>query len=802
MPLRGLAADLPRPFGPYTLLRRLAVGGMAEVYVAKAKGIGGFEKLVAIKVIHPRYSEDDHFVQMLVEEAKLSVLLNHVNIAQTFDLGVVETPNAPNTYFIVMEFIEGADAYRLLKKAAPKRAKIPIDLCAYVVSEVCHGLDYAHRKRDMTGSPLNIVHRDISPQNVLISFSGEVKIVDFGIAKAAMRSGEATEVGVIKGKYYYMSPEQAWGDPVDSRSDIFSTGIVLYELLTGEMLYQQDSLPKLLDAVRKADVEPPSRKRPDIPPELDEIVMRALSKHSNDRYRSAHDFGQALTSFLYKRMPSFTAARMATLMAQLFPKELEQATGSLRVSSDQHVIPLSDSGQKIVTDTGTGSLEVMKPDEFRPDILARKSKIYDLKDGFEGEETREAGGRRKPPSQSKPQSPPKREPPRIQADDSTEEDVTLVESDVRPAADDWDDPTTSMQPTPLMSFGDEDSWGDRTMVDDKGEILQRMKHALEREVAQRNKQKKRAPRPAPPAPAPVPRSAPPRSAPRSAPPPPPPKPSAPPPVASAALRIPREIPTEPPTPVIAFDASDESFESAITTPEQEEPWSPVVSSGGLPDLSGKWEDDSATPNPHSVLPSVSRDQMKAAAQLETLEMDKLEVSTESGETVLGKRLIVGLVLVALVLGGVLVARALTGADAMLNVTSNPPGAEVFLDGDTLGQQTPLVGHGPLEDGHEYDLEVVLVGYEPYIERFTATEGLTTRAVELTPMRRNVTIDPGATSAQVFVDGVLHGRSSTTLEALEFGRELEIRVVYSRSRTVTQTVVVSDDLPDPVTIRAR
>ena len=270
--------DLPRPFGPYTLQRRLAVGGMAEVYVAKAKGIGGFEKLVAIKVIHPRYSEDDHFVQMLVEEAKLSVLLTHVNVAQTFDLGCID-----DTYFIVMELVEGADAYKLLKRAAERPAQVPLDLCAYIASEMCQGLDYAHRKRDMTGAPLRIVHRDISPQNVLVSFAGEVKIVDFGIAKAALRSAN-TEVGVIKGKYYYMSPEQAWADPVDHRSDIFSTGIVLHELLTGRMVYEEDNLPKLLDRVRKAEIPRPSKLRPEVPPELDEILTLAGCKRNDTKW--------------------------------------------------------------------------------------------------------------------------------------------------------------------------------------------------------------------------------------------------------------------------------------------------------------------------------------------------------------------------------------------------------------------------------------------------------------------------------------------------------------------------------------
>jgi len=312
------ALELPRPFGPYLLLRRLAVGGMAEVYVARARGISGFEKLVAIKVIHPRYSEDQHFTDLLVEEAKISVLLTHVNIGQIFDLGVVD-----GTYYIALEYIEGVDAFRLLRKSGEAGVTLPLDVCTFIAAEVCHGLDYAHRKRDAEGRPLGIVHRDISPQNVLVSFHGEVKIVDFGIAKAALRTGQ-TEAGVIKGKYYYMSPEQAWGDPMDHRSDIFSAGIVLYELLIGQMLYREDSIPALLDRVRKADIAPPERRRPDVPPALSAIVMRALAREPERRFQSAHEMAQALVQLLYATTPSFTASRVADVMQQLFPEELER----------------------------------------------------------------------------------------------------------------------------------------------------------------------------------------------------------------------------------------------------------------------------------------------------------------------------------------------------------------------------------------------------------------------------------------------------------------------------------------------
>ncbi len=354
------AIDLPRPFGPYTLTRRLAVGGMAEVYVAKTQGIGGFEKLLAIKVIHPTYSEDEQFITMLVEEAKLSVLLNHNNVVQTFDLGCTE-----DTYFIAMELVEGADCYRMLKALRQRKALLPLDICAYIVSAVCSALDYAHRKRDSGGNPLRIVHRDVSPQNVLVSFSGDVKLADFGIAKAALRTQD-TQVGIIKGKYYYMSPEQAWGDPMDHRSDIFSAGVVLHELLTGEMLYQADNLPELLDRVRKAELRPPSAFRRDVPAELDAITMKALARRPEDRYESAHDLGQALTQFLYQHQPSFTTARVARLMSQLFADEYAAATGA----------PPPSQEKLLATDRRDSVTAKMTVGEYEPDP---KSVIFDLR---------------------------------------------------------------------------------------------------------------------------------------------------------------------------------------------------------------------------------------------------------------------------------------------------------------------------------------------------------------------------------------------------------------------------------------
>ncbi|MEM9070623.1 MAG: serine/threonine-protein kinase [Myxococcota bacterium] len=630
MPLAG-RANLPRSLGPYTLLRRIAVGGMAEVYVAKARGVGGFEKLVAIKLIHPQFSEDDHFVQMLVDEAKLSVLLNHANIGQTFDLG--HLPNT-GTYFIVMEYIDGADGYKLLKRAAAKRATIPIDVCVYLMSEVCKGLDYAHRKRDVAGAPLNIVHRDISPQNVLISLAGEVKIVDFGIAKAAMRSGQ-TEVGVIKGKYYYMSPEQAWADPVDNRSDIFSTGIVLYEFLTGKMLYEEENLPRLLDAVRKANITPPSRLRPDIPPELDEIIMRSLAKHPAARYPSAHEFGEALTRFLYKRQPNFTSARLADLMASLFPKE----------HPPSKAVPIS-----------TESLEAMKLSEFRPDV--RKSVIFDL-DDYEDQTRTEA-----PLPKFRPIS------------EETEDDMTFVQP-----RQDWDeDETTARFGIRKAAVVEEDAWSDATSVDDQGEILQRMREALERQVAEKNRTKT-TPKPPPPA-APVP--------------------------------LPQLRPAK------VSGLADEAFEDATTSPDVA---AKPIFSGGIPDLSrGAWDDASDGGARRDVF----------APPSETLDLSPPPKRRWIAPAIVAVVVLVAMVAVAVVWGGS------EPAVPRLDVVSRPSGAQVLLDGEAIGQ-TPLTGHGPLILEQNYRLEVRAEGYEPWETEFQPVAGTLQQVAVL---RASPSISPG------------------------------------------------------------
>ncbi|PWT87509.1 MAG: hypothetical protein C5B54_12240, partial [Acidobacteria bacterium] len=222
-------------FGQYLLLSKIATGGMAELFKAKRKGVEGFEKILAIKRILPHMSDNEDFVTMFIDEAKLAAQLTHHNICQIFDLGKIET-----SYYIAMEYVHGKDLRAVMKASRQKDKPIPIELAVLITSKISSALDYAHRKRDANGQPLNLVHRDVSPQNILISYEGDVKLVDFGIAKAATKV-HVTQHGALKGKLLYMSPEQAWGKSVDRRTDIFSLAVVLYEMLAGRPLFFEDN---------------------------------------------------------------------------------------------------------------------------------------------------------------------------------------------------------------------------------------------------------------------------------------------------------------------------------------------------------------------------------------------------------------------------------------------------------------------------------------------------------------------------------------------------------------------------------
>ncbi|MDP1822050.1 MAG: serine/threonine-protein kinase [Archangium sp.] len=316
-------------YGRYQLLKKLATGGMAQIYLARQLGPEGFEKLLVVKRILPHLAENEEFITMFLDEARIAARLNHPNVVQIFDLGAQD-----DSFFIAMEFIHGEDVRRVWKHADKIGTPIPLALICRIIIEACAGLDYAHKKLDGSGRPLNIVHRDISPQNILVSFEGGVKIVDFGIAKAADQA-TVTKSGVLKGKYSYMSPEQAAGQPIDCRTDIFALGVVLYELLTGTRLFKRATDIQTLNAVTECKLALPSEVNDRIPPDLDEIVMKALAKDRTQRYSEARQLGAALESWLLLHgIPASTAA-VAEFMHEIYADRLkhEQEEGRLLIET-------------------------------------------------------------------------------------------------------------------------------------------------------------------------------------------------------------------------------------------------------------------------------------------------------------------------------------------------------------------------------------------------------------------------------------------------------------------------------------
>lgn len=301
--------------GRYVILKHLNRGGMADVYLAKAAGFGGIDQIVVLKTIRSEVATDTSFVDMFVNEAKLAVLLDHPNIAHTYELGRID-----GVHFIAMEFIQGRDLRAVLDRLASSSKPLPMELALYIVAEVCEGLDYAHRKADLTGKSLQIVHRDVSPHNVLISYDGEIKLIDFGVARAATQALESRE-GQLKGKYGYMSPEQMRAERVDGRSDVFSAGVVLYELLTGERLYDGASDASVIDKVRNAEVFPPRVMVPRIGVAAENVVLQALAFDRDVRFGSASDMREAIVEVLLTQGLQPSQRDLRALMQDLFAED-------------------------------------------------------------------------------------------------------------------------------------------------------------------------------------------------------------------------------------------------------------------------------------------------------------------------------------------------------------------------------------------------------------------------------------------------------------------------------------------------
>jgi len=322
---RGSLETLPpgTRFGRYELIRRLAIGGMAELYLARATGIEGFEKIVVLKRILPQHAANEDFVRMFLDEARLTATIQHPNVASVQDIGRCE-----DGLFFTMEYVHGEDVRTILQMLTKKTRTLPLEHAIAIGIGAAAGLHAAHEKQGADGKPLGIVHRDISPSNLLVSYDGGVKIIDFGIAKAARRQTE-TRAGTLKGKIAYMSPEQCVGDEIDRRSDVFSLGVVLYELTTGVRLFPGENEYAAMRQIVDQDAVPPSKRKRGYPPDLEAILLRALRRKRDERYGSAEELQLALEQFVRTRGLVVSTAQLGYWMRELMPERAGERIGGL-----------------------------------------------------------------------------------------------------------------------------------------------------------------------------------------------------------------------------------------------------------------------------------------------------------------------------------------------------------------------------------------------------------------------------------------------------------------------------------------
>ena len=339
---------MAQQFGKYELTRLIAIGGMAEVFLARQSGPAGFEKRLVVKRILPQFARDQKFIQMFLDEARLAAQLSHPNIVQIYELG-----REQGSYYIAMEFISGEALIDLLQLGTGMQVRIPYHYAARIVASVCAGLDYAHSFKGPEGDALGLVHRDISPDNILVSENGAVKTIDFGIAKANTNRTK-TQSGAVKGKFCYMSPEQVMGDPLDGRSDVFSLGIVLYELVTGQRPFGDDAGLMTVSAIVNEEPNPPSQLDPDIPAELERIIVKALDKDRDSRYQRARDMQRDLDSFVASHAVHVADADVGELVTALKRGEPRDIMAIKRLQAECLSRP-NDSGVSQVSGSDPGS---------------------------------------------------------------------------------------------------------------------------------------------------------------------------------------------------------------------------------------------------------------------------------------------------------------------------------------------------------------------------------------------------------------------------------------------------------------
>ncbi len=350
----GSFSNLPAQFGKYSILGHLATGGMAEVYLARQAGLEGFEKVVVIKRVRPEL-DDAQTTALFLDEARLVATLEHPNIAQVHEIGLVN-----GSYFFVMEYVHGADLRHVMEASIRQRRRVSLADAIYTIVHVCSALHYAHEKTDADGNPLNIIHRDVSPSNVLVSHDGAVKVCDFGIARATSRQTE-TNKGTLKGKFSYMSPEQCRSQPLDRRSDVFSIGVLLYELSTLTRLFKAESDFELLRTIIEGDTPAPSTRIADYPPELERIVMRALEKDPALRYPTAQAMQLELEEFAREHKLAMSSVNIAKMMGQRFEKRTDALArvGSRDSASLPVFLPVGSGDDSEISITNEVDAEAM-----------------------------------------------------------------------------------------------------------------------------------------------------------------------------------------------------------------------------------------------------------------------------------------------------------------------------------------------------------------------------------------------------------------------------------------------------------
>ncbi|MFN7133225.1 MAG: serine/threonine protein kinase, partial [Myxococcales bacterium] len=321
--------------GKYFLLKKLAAGGMGEVFLARQQGPAGFEKILVIKRILNHLTDNNDYVEAFLTEARLQARMSHSSIVSIFDLGQAED----GSFYLAMEFIHGKSLVETITRAKNMKKQLPPDLAALILERAADGLSYAHNLTDNAGRSMNIIHRDISPHNVLISYTGDIKLIDFGIAKSEINSVK-TETGTIKGKFFYMSPEQSAAKPLDKRSDIFSLGIVLYETLTGDNPFMRGNVVLALEAIQKWDPPPPSSIDPALAP-FDPIVAKALAKDREQRYQDAADLKDDLARVRALGVLPPSPERLGPFMMRIFREKYEAETRILQDTDSASVASVS-----------------------------------------------------------------------------------------------------------------------------------------------------------------------------------------------------------------------------------------------------------------------------------------------------------------------------------------------------------------------------------------------------------------------------------------------------------------------------